>query len=115
MPFSHELADRVRTVLKLRPGIRETRMFGGTAFLLNGNMLAGVWYDSLILRVGPTRYEDALLQPHVSPMDLTGRPMKGWVLVAPAGIEIDSDLKRWIVEALAFAKTLIPKSKDSGC
>lgn len=109
MPFSAELADRVRAVLKSRKGITEKRMFGGVCFLLNGNLLVGIWHDSLIARIGPSLYEDALCQPHVGLMDITGRPMKGWVIVAPAGIETDKDLKRWVSDSVEFVKTLVPK------
>ena len=60
-------------------------MFGGVGFLLNGNMLVGVWKDSLIARLGPDEGDEALLEPHVKEFDITGRPMKGWVLVEPEG------------------------------
>ena len=69
-------------------------MFGGVGFLLNGNMLVGVWKDSLIVRLGPDQGEEALLEPHVKEFDITGRPMKGWVLVEPEGVEDDDQLKR---------------------
>ena len=81
-------------------------MFGGVGFLLKGNMLVGVWKNSLIVRVGPDGYEDALLEPHVKEFDITGRPMKGWIMVEPEGIERDDVLKGWIVRAERFVVTL---------
>jgi hypothetical protein len=77
-------------------------MFGGIGFLLNGNMLVGVWKDSLIVRLGPEKGDEALLEPHVSEFDITGRAMKGWVLVAPEGVEEDGQVQAWIQRALKF-------------
>ena len=76
---------------------------------LNGNICVGVWQDSLVARVGPEQYADALQQPFVGEFDVTGRSMKGWVLVAPEGIEEDGQLKDWIQLALKFVRTLPPK------
>ena len=86
-------------------------MFGGVGFLLNGNMLVGVWKDSLIVRLGPEEDDEALKEPHVSEFDITGRAMKGWVLVAPEGVEEDDQLKDWIERATKFVKTLPAKEK----
>lgn len=84
-------------------------MFGGIGFMLNGNMLVGVWKDSLIVRVGPDAYEDALLEQHVREFDITGRSMKGWVLVNPEGLEEDDKLKEWIEQAMKFVGKLAKK------
>jgi TfoX/Sxy family transcriptional regulator of competence genes len=81
-------------------------MFGGVGFLLNGNMLVGVWKDSLIVRVGPNAYEDALLESHVEQFDITGKPMKGWIIVEPEGVEVDEQLSEWIQRAIEFVETL---------
>ena len=81
-------------------------MFGGIGFLLNGNLLIGVWKDSLIARIGPEGYEDALLEPHVREFDITGKPMKGWVLVESEGINDEDQLTSWIERATAFVTTL---------
>ena len=74
--------------------------------LLNGNVLVGVWKKSLLVRLGNEQGEDALLEPHVREFDITGRPMKGWVLVEPEGVEDDEQLKNWIQQAVKFVKTL---------
>ena len=102
MAFSEELAERIRRRLARRKGVEEKRMFGGVGFLLHGNLLVGVWKDSLIVRLGPDEGEEALKEPHVSEFDITGRSMKGWVLVAPEGIENDDQLGGWVQRAVKF-------------
>ena len=106
MPYSRSLADRVRHTLSTEAGITEKKMFGGVGFLHFGNMLVGIWKDSLIARVGPDSYEDALSQPHVVEFDITGRAMTGWVLVEPDGVDSDRQLRAWIERALEFVVTL---------
>jgi hypothetical protein len=90
-------------------GGSEMRSFGGLSFLLNGNMSCGVLDDELVVRVGPDAYEDAVTQLHARPMDFTGRPMKGWVYIAPDGFSEDADLDRWIALGLEFASSLPAK------
>jgi hypothetical protein len=109
MAFSEELAGRIRQGLARRKGIEEKKMFGGIGFLLNGNMLVGVWKESLIVRLGPEEGEEALKEPHVSEFDITGRAMRGWVLVAPEGVEADDELSGWVQRAVKFVKTLPAK------
>ena len=109
MAFSEELAERIRQQLAWRKGVEEKKMFGGVGFLLNGNMLVGVWKDSLIVRLDPDNYDDALLEPHVREFDITGRPMKGWVMVGPEGVENDEQLTAWIERATRFVRTLPAK------
>ena len=84
-------------------------MFGGVGFLLNGNMLVGVWKDSLIARLGPDEGEAALREPHVRAFDITGKPMKGWIMVEPEGVEEDDQLKDWIQRARKFVGKLPKK------
>jgi hypothetical protein len=109
MAFSEELAERIRQGLARRKGVEEKKMFGGIGFLLNGNLLVGVWKDSLIVRLGPEEGGDALLEPHVSEFNITGRTMKGWVLVAPEGVEADDELSGWVQRAVKFVGTLPAK------
>ncbi len=106
MAFSGLLVERIREALRPQPGIVEKRMFGGVGFLLRGNLLVAVWNDSLVVRVGAEHGVTALNEPHVRPFDVTGRPMRGWVLVAPEGIEVDQQLHEWIERALQFVRTL---------
>jgi TfoX/Sxy family transcriptional regulator of competence genes len=109
MAFNEELAERIRQGLARRKGIEAKKMFGGIGFLLNGNLLVGVWKDSLIVRLGPDSYDDALLEPHVSEFNITGRAMKGWVLVALEGVEADDQLKGWLQRAVKFVGKLPAK------
>ena len=109
MAYSESLARRIRHVLARRRNIVEKKMFGGVGFLLHGNMCVGVWKDSLIARIGPESYEQALSEPHVRPFDVTGRPMKGWVMVEPDGIEPDEGLADWVRRAEQFTTTLSRK------
>src|SRR6516165_1576632 len=108
MAFNEALAERIRQRLARRKNVEEKKMFGGVGFLLNGNLLVGVWKDSLCVRLGPEQAEEALLQPYVKEFDITGRPMKGWVLVEPEGVAGDQ-LKRWIQRAVKFVRKLPAK------
>jgi TfoX/Sxy family transcriptional regulator of competence genes len=109
MASSESLAGRIRDALARRQNIEEKKMFGGVGFLLNGNMLVGVWKSSLVVRIGPDGYEEALSDSHVREFDITGKPMKGWVLVEPDGIDDDDPLRNWIELAVSFVKTLPKK------
>jgi len=106
MPFDESLAARIRDALGRKKGVEEKKMFGGIGFLLNGNMLVGVWKDSLIVRLGPDNYDDALQEPHVREFDITGRPMKGWIMVESEGFEDDDHLIDWIERAMKFVEQL---------
>jgi hypothetical protein len=111
MAFDESLAARIRLALARKKGVEERRMFGGVGFLLHGNMLVGVWKDSLIVRLGPDEGEEALLEPHVKEFDITGRPMKGWVMVGPEGVEGDDRLAGWIERATRFVRALPAKAQ----
>jgi TfoX/Sxy family transcriptional regulator of competence genes len=111
MAFSEALAARIRQKLTLRKNVEARKMFGGIGFLLNGNLLVGVWKDSLIARLEPDEGEAALREPHVKEFDITGRPMKGWVLVGPEGVEDDEQLTDWIERAVKFVRALPAKEK----
>lgn len=109
MAYSESIAQRVRASLLGRPDLREQKMFGGIAFLLAGNMCVGVLGDSLMARVGPEQYGEALTQPHARPMDFTGRSMRGFVYVDPEGFAEDADLQAWLARCVRFAESLPPK------
>ena len=106
MAYDEALAGRVRDCLKGRAGVAEKKMFGGLAFLLRGKMFLGVLGRDLMVRVGPEVYERALAQPHVRPMDFTGRPMKGYVFVGPKGCATKRALAPWLARSLEFAASL---------
>ena len=109
MAYDEQLAERIRQALAGREGLTEKKMFGGMAFMLNGNMCCGIVGDELMLRVGPERFEETLARPHARPMDFTGRPMKGMVYVGPQGIKSDAGLAAWLRLGVEFAATLPPK------
>jgi TfoX/Sxy family transcriptional regulator of competence genes len=107
--YDEGLAHRLGESLSGLPGISEKKMFGGIAFLWNGNMLVGVMGDGLIARVGPDAQEDALAQPGARVFDFTGRPMKGWVVVDGAAVAEDEALDDWIARCRDFVEALPPK------
>ena len=109
MPYDESLANRVRALLSRRSGLAEKKMFGGVGFLLGGNMCCAVWKQFLILRLGPHAHEHALSQPGVREFDITGRAMKGWVMVEPEETEKDQSLKDWVRQAALFAASLPAK------
>jgi hypothetical protein len=108
MAYDEALAGRVRAILGARTDVREQRMFGGLTFMVRGNMCCGVHGDDLIVRLDPDLHAAALERPHARPMDLTGRPLRGFVMVRPAGLTGGS-LRRWVHEAVARAEALPPK------
>ena len=84
-------------------------MFGGLAFMLNGHMCCGIVGDNFVVRTGPDKFEAALSRPHARPMDFTGRPMRGFVYVAPPGYRLTRDLKSWIHTGIQFVSSLPKK------
>ena len=110
MAYDEGLAERLRDALA-PAGAREVRMFGGLAFMVSDHMSCGVMGNALLARVGPEAYSAALRKKHVRRMEFTGRPLVGYVLVDPAGIESDGDLARWLEACLAFVGTLPPKRR----
>jgi TfoX/Sxy family transcriptional regulator of competence genes len=109
MAYDEALAQRLRAALTQVPGLVEKKMFGGLGFIVHGNMACGVHGGDLIVRISPEHYEAALTQPGTRPFDLTGRPMKGWILVDPAGLPSQDALNSWIEQGVAFAQSLPPK------
>ena len=102
MSFDEALATRIRKVLSGRRDVVEKKMFGGLCFMVDGSMCCGITSTDFMVRVGPDQYDDALARPHAREMDFTGRPLKGMVYVAPAGIKTDAALSRWVGRGLAF-------------
>ena len=108
MAYDEKLAGRVREALS-DTAYTEKKMFGGIAYMVQGNMAVGINEDNLMVRVGPDAYGNALAQPHVRPFDLTGRSMKGWVLVEAGGISTKDALDGWVADGVVFARSLPPK------
>jgi TfoX/Sxy family transcriptional regulator of competence genes len=108
MAYDLKLAERIRTHLAGVPVV-EKKMFGGVGFLLNGNLACGVNKDDLIVRVDPEKHDALLKKPHAKPFAITGKPMKGWLLVDPKGCKTDEQLSTWVKQGIEFASTLPPK------
>lgn len=112
MPYSEQLAARVRSALNSLPessSIVEKKMFGGLCYLHNGNMCCGVEKNRLMVRCGKMAYDEALQKPHCHEMDFTGRPMRGMVMIEHDGLIEDSAIQEWIQLGLQFTATLPPK------
>lgn len=109
MPYDEALDSRIVKIVSRWKGTTRKKMFGGICHLLNGNMFCGVHKDFLILRLGVEKAADALEQPRCRPFDITGNPMKGWVMVAADDCADDPDLKGWLDQARDFVKTLPQK------
>ena len=109
MAYDHGLAERLRALLDERPGTTEKEMFGGLAFLHEGKMFVGIVKDELLVRVGRDAHDAAILEPHARTMDFTGRPMRGYVFVAPEGFAEDQTLREWVERAAAHVATLPAK------
>jgi TfoX/Sxy family transcriptional regulator of competence genes len=108
MPYDPELADRMRLALNSRSGIEERKMFGGVCWMLCGHMLCGVEVGRFMFRVGKDLEAEALSRPGATPMDITGKPMRGIVWVR-AGDAEGKNLKSWIELAARFVATLPPR------
>ncbi|MEZ6065709.1 MAG: TfoX/Sxy family protein [Planctomycetaceae bacterium] len=111
MPFSSLLAARITEIIRRRRGFCEKRMFGGIVWMLHDHLCFGVWKDSLIARIGAEIQPAALRQPGVSEFDITGRPMRAWVMVGPEAIEDDELLQAWLERCIEFVRRLPPKGE----
>ena len=109
MAYDTALAKRVGALLRRRKNITQKEMFGGVCFLVNGNMCCGVERDKLVVRVGIEPYEQLLQKRHVKPMDFTGRPLRGFVYVLPAGLKSRNALASWLAWGLRYAGSLPAK------
>jgi TfoX/Sxy family transcriptional regulator of competence genes len=109
MPYNEELDTRIKKMVSRWEYTTNKKMFGGVCHLISGNMFCGVHKDSLILRLGEEFSREAMSAKYVRQFDITGKPMKGWVMVAEEGYKKDKDLKDWLEKAKKFAKTLPAK------
>ena len=111
MAYHEDLAHRVREQLAGESGVSEKAMFGGLAFLLDGNIAVELSSGGeLMVRVGPDGTDAALARAHTRLFDMTGRPMRGWILVAPEGIKTKRQLASWVSRGVQYARTLPAKS-----
>jgi TfoX/Sxy family transcriptional regulator of competence genes len=104
MAYDEQLANRIRQAFDGRKEFTERKMFGGVAFLCNGRMCCGVAGPDLVVRVVESEMPRALARPHVRPMDLTGRPLRGFVFVSPSGCCTNQALRKWVEEGLRFVQ-----------
>lgn len=106
MPYNEKIDLRIRKIVSRWRHTENKKMFGGVCHLISGNMFCGVYKDFLILRLGENNAEKTMEADTVRPFDITGRPMKGWVMVGEDGFATDEDLKSWLNQAKTFVKTL---------
>lgn len=111
MAYDEGLEQRIREAMPAGVKFEEKKMFGGWAVMVRGHMICGIVRQDLMVRVGPDGHEDALSRPHVRPMDFAGRPMKGMVYVAPAGLMAEGELEKWLKLALKYNAAQAPKAK----
>ena len=110
MAYDEQLATRVRHLLQAEPGLSEMRMFGGLAFLVDGNMaVSASSKGGLLLRVDPSHTESLVDEPDVRRFEMRGRQMDGWLHVASDVVESEEDLRRWVSHGLAYARSLPAK------
>jgi TfoX/Sxy family transcriptional regulator of competence genes len=107
--YDEGLAARLLDILAAEAGLAEKKMFGGLAVLLGGNMAVGVYGDDLLVRTDPAQQGTLLAEPGTRPFDMTGRPMKGWIVVDASMCAEDDDLRRWVSRGIAHARSLPPK------
>lgn len=110
MAYDDELANRIREVVQGERGLTEKRMFGGLAFLIDGNMAVSVSSTGgLLLRIDPAQTESLVSAPHVRRFEMRGREMNGWLRVDAEAVEIDDELRRWVRCGVTVARSLAPK------
>ena len=109
MAYDEQLDSQIKGIVTEWPHTNNKKMFGGVCHLMNGNMFGGVYKHFLILRLGEEKAKKALQEPHVRVFDITGRPMKGWVMVDRDGFSGEGKLQEWLDQAREFVNTLPPK------
>ena len=110
MAYDVELADRIRAIVRAEPGLTEQRMFGGLAFLIQGNMaVSASSQGGLLLRVDPADTESLISEPRVRRFEMRGRKMHGWLRVDAEVVQGDDDLQEWVRHGVTYARSLRPK------
>jgi hypothetical protein len=110
MAYDEDLANRVRELVAVEPGVDEMRMFGGLAFLIGGNMAVAVsGQGGLMVRVDPDETEALVARPHARPFEMRGREMKGWLRVDAEGVRTKRTLEPWVRRGVAYARSLPAK------
>lgn len=110
MAYDEDLADRIRELLGATKGVEEKRMFGGLAFLVNGNMsVVASGRGGLMVRVPPEETDKLLARDHVEPMVMAGRETRGWLRVSTEGVRTKRQLEPWVRRGVDYAKSLPSK------
>ncbi|MGB9225053.1 TfoX/Sxy family protein [Mycobacterium sp.] len=110
MAYDEDLANRIRELMGLQRGVEEKPMFGGLAFLINGNMSVAVsGKGGLMVRVPPEETAKLLERDHVSPMVMAGRETRGWLRVAVDGVKTKRQLASWVTRGVGYARSLPAK------
>lgn len=111
MPYDEDLAHRIRELIAGEPDVTETRMFGGLAFLVGGNVAVGVGRrGSLKVRVDPAQTDALLARPHAGTFEMRGRALQGWLRVEAEGVRTKRQLEPWVRRGVAYARSLPPKA-----
>jgi len=110
MAYDSNLEKQIDSTISRWKGFDKKKMFGGICYLVNGNMSFGIWKDYLIVRAGPQEAEKKLKLKCTKAFDITGKAMKGWVMVEKKGYKKDSDMKGWLELGRSFAKSLPRKN-----
>jgi TfoX/Sxy family transcriptional regulator of competence genes len=111
MAYDEDLANRIRELVSAEPGLVEKRMFGGMAFLIDGNMsVSASGQGGLLLRVDPAETDALLSKPHAKPFEMRGRTMDGWLRVEPEGVKTKRQLEPWVARGVSYARSLPKKS-----
>jgi len=109
--YDEDLANRIRELVAGEAGLVEKRMFGGLAFLIDGNMSVSVsGQGGLLLRCDPQETGVLLGKPYAAPFEMRGRAMDGWLRVDPEGLHTKRQLARWVERGLSYARSLPPKA-----
>jgi TfoX/Sxy family transcriptional regulator of competence genes len=110
MAYDEDLADRIRDSIPHHDGVTERKMFGGHAFLLNGNMaVAASGQGGMLVRCDPALTEVFVREPYAQRMEMRGRSMDGWLRVDAGGVADESSLRRWVRIGVEYAASLPPK------
>jgi TfoX/Sxy family transcriptional regulator of competence genes len=110
MAYDQDLAERIREVVAAEPGLTEKAMFGGLAFLINGNMaVSASGQGGMLLRVDPEQTASLVSEPQVRRFEMRGRQMEGWLRIDDSALDSDHELRRWVSHGVEYARSLPPK------
>ena len=110
MAYDEDLANRIRELIATEKGLTEKKMFGGLAFLIDGNMsVAASGQGGLMVRVDPAETDALIAKPHARPFEMRGREMRGWLRVDPEGVRTKRQLEPWVRRGVGYARSLPPK------